>query len=303
MTSVKCPMCNNRKKYLGLNNGYSLTCSKKCSDKLKKQNTLVNRRKIYCIECKRYIKTVNASQYEKNRNSFCRSCSAIKMRKNLKNDKKKNELFKNKVKQNQTDIWKNRTEDELKKIYDKMGTSVRDAISKMTEGERKEKYGHVNKLSPTERKKFIDNMLATGAHVWWKNASEEEKKAVYEKRRRTRYLNNGIDIDTVDILSEYKLYKLEVKRLTEKMYRKYKNVINPDKYKRGMISLESVTYQLDHIYSICRGFANNIDPKIISHVVNLQMLPSIENSIKNCKCGMSKERLFKLYEEKKGIWI
>jgi hypothetical protein len=43
----------------------------------------------------------------------------------------------------------------------------------------------------------------------------------------------------------------------------------------------------DHIISVSYGFANNIDPKIISHPANCRIVLHAENKKKHSNCGMS----------------
>lgn len=47
----------------------------------------------------------------------------------------------------------------------------------------------------------------------------------------------------------------------------------------------------DHMVSVRYGFNNNIDPKIISHPANCQLLPHSENSSKHMKCSITLEEL------------
>lgn len=47
----------------------------------------------------------------------------------------------------------------------------------------------------------------------------------------------------------------------------------------------------DHIISVSYGFANNIDPKIISHPANCKLMLHRENKIKHSKCDMTLEEL------------
>lgn len=57
--------------------------------------------------------------------------------------------------------------------------------------------------------------------------------------------------------------------------------------------------QVDHKYSIFRGFKEGIVPWIIGSECNLEILSCKENLKKNIKCSISKEELFKLYEARK----
>lgn len=96
--------------------------------------------------------------------------------------------------------------------------------------------------------------------------------AQVKKRKSMEELGNWIPLDKK---SDWELYKLEVRRLTEKNYILYKNEINPKDYKRVLCGEEG--HQLDHITSVQEGFNNNINPKIISDKNNLQMLTWEEN--------------------------
>lgn len=52
----------------------------------------------------------------------------------------------------------------------------------------------------------------------------------------------------------------------------------------------------DHIYSIKKGFVNNIDSKIISHPANCQIIKNIDNLRKNRKCEITIEELIEKIE-------
>jgi hypothetical protein len=54
-------------------------------------------------------------------------------------------------------------------------------------------------------------------------------------------------------------------------------------------------YHLDHKYSITEGFSNNIPPKIIGSLGNLEFIPAIDNGIKGTKCSITKETLYELF--------
>ena len=92
-----------------------------------------------------------------------------------------------------------------------------------------------------------------------------------------------------EFLSDYQIYRKQVKRLTETTYKEYKNIINPN-------NLERVTngkngFQLDHKYSIIEGFLNNVEPEIISHHRNLQMIEWSSNRTKSKRCDIDLEQL------------
>ena len=73
-----------------------------------------------------------------------------------------------------------------------------------------------------------------------------------------------------------------------------KNLKNYDKWKHG-------TYELDHKYSIIEGFENEIDPKIIGNIYNIQFITKHKNRVKHRKCSITINKLQELYESKNKI--
>ena len=88
-------------------------------------------------------------------------------------------------------------------------------------------------------------------------------------------------------LHEWESYLKYCRSLTVKEYRKHKDIINPLNFENG--------YDIDHIFSISKGFKSGIHPKIISSYVNLQMLPLSENRKKGKQSWITKEELFERY--------
>ena len=61
---------------------------------------------------------------------------------------------------------------------------------------------------------------------------------------------------------------------------------------RSRIDINQTAHHLDHIYSVSRGYINNVDPKIIGCMHNLRFIPAYENIIKNSKCEISLKKLY-----------
>jgi hypothetical protein len=102
---------------------------------------------------------------------------------------------------------------------------------------------------------------------------------------------NLIDFETYrnnyqDLLDNKEDYFIFVRALTERNYDLFKNIINPKNLKRSWKA-----NHLDHIYSISRGFKDRMDPFLLAHPCNLQMLKARENKKKNAKCGHTTEEL------------
>jgi hypothetical protein len=244
-----------------------------------------------CLICKK------ETNFDKSTNSYKKTCShkcgGIYFQKELKNNQDKFKKFQNKVSIHRKNWWSSLTNDELIEHLKKTKKGFNEYISKLTLEQKKERFGFLNKLSEKDKEEFIKNkLLNTGAHKWWKTASENQKRRVYEQRRNTNIKNNNlIDRKNLNIFEKFENYKKEVQHKTNITYKKYKKEIDPYK-------LRGKEHQLDHIFSISSGFKNEIDPKILSIKENLRILTSFENNSKNNKCDISKEELIKIYKEK-----
>ena len=89
-----------------------------------------------------------------------------------------------------------------------------------------------------------------------------------------------------EVATEWELYKKLVYSLTEKNYKQFKRLINPNKLPRGKDK-----YHIDHRFSVLEGFKNNILPYIIAHPFNLQILFYKDNLSKDFKCSITKREL------------
>jgi len=73
-------------------------------------------------------------------------------------------------------------------------------------------------------------------------------------------------------ISEFKKYKRKVMSITNKQ--PVQTLENFEK--RGKMGVEGA-YNIDHIYSIYRGFRDKIEPKVIGDIKNLEMIPWLDN--------------------------
>ena len=87
-------------------------------------------------------------------------------------------------------------------------------------------------------------------------------------------------------LSEFEKYSSDVIKETYKIKKKFYNKIEN-------IELQGKEhgYELDHKYSIYDGFINNVDPKIIAHYKNLQVVTIEENRQKSKNSSITLEEL------------
>ena len=149
------------------------------------------------------------------------------------------------------------------------------------------KYGTDNPFKSNLIKDKIVDVLSKKYGVT--NAANVDSEKRIKSVMKTK-IERGLVIPD-EFLSDYQLYRKKVKRLTEKTYKGHKSKINPN-------NLERVTngkngYQLDHKYSILEGFLNDVNPEIISHHCNLQMLEWKKNRTKSKRCDIELQELIK----------
>lgn len=246
----------------------------------------------YCKNACRFI-SLSAGYNDTCNSTACKSCYMRDIRQINKKDLKKHEAFVNKVSANQKRIWEDRKHTGVDtQIRNQISNTRIRNISTLSPEERKEKFGWMSKLSDEERKTFVKKiLLSTGMHAWWKNATNEEKKRVIEKRNLTRFNL------TRELLAEYnnnkenkeKYYEI-VRYLTAQTYFIHKREIDP-------AGVRGNHYHLDHKYSIIRGFINKVPPEIIASKYNLKIIPSGENLKKGPGCSISLDVLLREYNE------
>jgi len=101
--------------------------------------------------------------------------------------------------------------------------------------------------------------------------------------------NRRVDVETLD---EFLRYRNRVDIYTLMSVEKYK-----DEIKNIELRGKKNGYDLDHKYSVYEGFINNVDPKIVGHFKNLEVIPSKDNVKKFKKCSISLEILLNLIKE------
>ena len=132
------------------------------------------------------------------------------------------------------------------------------------------------KTALTQTTVILDNGFTIAQNI----ASKRAKKG-FEKRVKE---GKAIPIDMRD---DKEIYYHKVWVATERVYKKYKFIINPNNVKRGIN-----TYHLDHNISIKHGFLNNIPIYMIAHPCNLQMLTSSANTKKQGNSWQTEDELF-----------
>ena len=150
----------------------------------------------YCVVCgleARFISSVEGFA-----DTCGQSCAMVHYRANLRQNEEKFNRFRSKISLAVTKEW---AENDQTVRVTNMKATVKENNSKMTEEERKERFGWMNKIPEADKAKFISEvMLNTGCHLWWREASEEAKQLVYDKRADTKASNK---INIISGLFEY----------------------------------------------------------------------------------------------------
>ena len=234
---------------------------------------------------------------------FCSNvCRGVWHRRDLANDEERNKTFVEKVAINQSRIWTERREDGADvAIRNRISDTANKFYSQLTDEERKEKCGWMNKLTDEEKQRFVEDvLLKTGMHRWHKSASDEELRELYDRRsmsaRGSKHGMTGEEFAAfVETLSKSatwptkEIYYDLVWMHTERTYRQCRAEIDPES-KRG------TEWHLDHEFSIAKGWVNQIDPKIIGSKHNLRVITATENAKKSHRCSITLEVLVERYQ-------
>jgi hypothetical protein len=85
-------------------------------------------------------------------------------------------------------------------------------------------------------------------------------------------------------------YTERVGYLTDRNYRRYKDILDPQ-------GLRSHQWHLDHVFSKSDGFRYNVDPVVVAHPANLRIISASANSSKNFRSEISLQVLLERIEE------
>jgi hypothetical protein len=131
----------------------------------------------------------------------------------------------------------------------------------------------------------------------WKNDIMFRKKMLslfqtpeLNKKRSERLINKWNKIRGCTLQEahdDWFIYRKTVYKMSERSYKKYKNIVNPNNLPRGRNQ-----YHLDHKFSVLDGFRNCISPYVMANPMNLQMLSESENISKDYHSAITMEDLF-----------
>jgi len=139
------------------------------------------------------------------------------------------------------------------------------------------KVGYWTGRSMSEESNLKRSKSLTGKKV----KPESIKKMIHTK------IEKGIFCRPDDpVYLEFKKYRRKVYYWTSK-----NDLTKLENYdKRALLG-----YHLDHKFSITEGFKNNVPPKIIGSIYNLEFIPYNVNTAKGTKCSITLEKLNELF--------
>lgn len=136
-------------------------------------------------------------------------------------------------------------------------------------------------LIKLEGKKSEFKVQCENGHISTKKYSSFTHKQNVWRCGKCYYESMGLNLSEEE-LKKYENYRKQVRLLTSKIYKKYKNIINPND-----LIISRDTYHIDHKYSVVEGFRNNVSVNIISAKENLEVISSNDNLKKGSNCSIS----------------
>lgn len=132
---------------------------------------------------------------------------------------------------------------------------------------------NVSQLASVKAKKKNTFRIRYGVDHY--NQTEQSKKNNREKAiKRWAPFWDGVSHQGKD------QYVKKVSYLTDRNYRKYKHILDPE-------GLRSPQWHLDHLFSKSDGFRYQVDPAVVSHPANLRIISGSANSSKNFRSDIS----------------
>jgi transposase len=174
------------------------------------------------------------------------------------------------LKRDLVELYETHTLQEIAEVYQTTKTRVRKWFDALEIQKRPQGGGNNRKVIDSVTKEELLNLI--NSKKTNKQIANLLKCSVSNVCRLLNYYNLGRQNNT----THYKKYCNKVRRLTEKNYVKYQNIINPNNHPRTLCGVEG-GYQIDHKLSVRFCYDNNISEEVCSSVDNLQMLEWSKN--------------------------
>jgi hypothetical protein len=174
------------------------------------------------------------------------------------------------LKEDLIELYKTHTLQEIAEVYQTTKTRVRKWFDTLEIQKRPQGGGNNRKVIDSVTKEELINLI--NSKKTNKQIADLLKCSVSNVCRLLKYYNLGRQNNTTD----YKKYCNKVRKLTEKNYVKYRNIINPNNYPRTLCGVEG-GYQIDHKLSVRFCYNNKISEEVCSSIDNFQMLEWSKN--------------------------
>jgi hypothetical protein len=192
------------------------------------------------------------------------------------------------IKKDLIDLYKSNTLQEIAEVYQTTKTRVRKWFDILEIEKKPQGGGNNRKVIGTITKEDLLNLIDS------KKTNQQIAIILNCSKSNVCRLLKYHNLSRQNNTTHYKKYCNKVRRLTEKNYVKYQNIINPSNYPRTLCGVED-GYQIDHKLSVRFCYDNNISEEVCSSVDNLQMLEWFKNLNKryvnnfeenyvSCKC-------------------
>lgn len=155
----------------------------------------------------------------------------------------------------------------------------------------------IAKNRPDARKKNSESQLGNkrSEETKYKQRLGMEKSwAISDLRSKIKQtkINHGRQLPD----DQVPLYNLYYRKVNSHTYISLKKKFTKEELKKRTICGVNGGFQIDHRFSVIRGFINNILPSIVGCCSNLELIPWLNNTRKNSNCSITKEELFSLYD-------
>jgi len=146
------------------------------------------------------------------------------------------------------------------------------------------------------------NSLANLARGYWKGKTMSEESNL---KRSKALLGKIVKPESIEKAIKTKTEKGLIRKPDDPQYfefKKYRRKVYYWTAKNDLSKLENYNkrallgYHLDHKFSITEGFRNNVPPKIIGSIYNLEFIPYNVNVSKGIKCSITLEELYVLQQ-------
>ena len=179
-----------------------------------------------------------------------------------------------------------------REYYTSRGFSEEEAVAFVSDYQRKNSGNQVEYLvskgySKEEAKEHIEsfmNRLGSSYEYIKEKYPDDWENIIHKRLEKFRKTINADDLEWKD---DWETYSTRCRALTKTSVQLYKDFI------KGSENLNNPDYVVDHQFSVKAGFLAGIDPEVVSHHTNLEVLESFENSSKGLNCSKYINELFR----------